>query len=897
MFVCVLAPSIARSQGVSTDTILTVTEARRDADENLIPDLIGKRITVAGRSNVYSGVIHTERLVVFLEDGRSGIGLYATEFGMPIAEGDSVIATGIVDQFEGMTRLSSVKYRTVIVASPMNNPPLLHIERANAEKHEGRCIRVEGEITSKWEDVYGSYVSLHERSSDRDSMVVFVLSRHKPGIELNKLQLHDRIVVTGVLSQFVHGGALDAGYEIFPRYPEDITVLTSSPKRYLLILSICGGALTIAFAWVIVLRRQVAKQTGRLQDSEVRFRSMFEGANDSILTLEESLKITDANPAACKLCRLSREELVNTPLTEVFKIDHLPALATSPDADNALEVFEFVTSLLHDTPATRFLDAKMNVFDSGKHRRVILVLRDITERKEAEHALKQSVSLLQATLNSTADGILAVRTDGKVSSFNNQFATMWHIPNELVSASDERQLLLQLLPHLKDPSSFLADVEQVYDHPDDSSFDVLELADGRFVERCSLPQYTDQQLVGRVWSFRDITLRRVGEAQQKKLEVQIVQMQKLEAVGTLAAGIAHDFNNLLNGIFGYIELAQTNTQKGNFDKASHCIAKSLGMSGRAKALTLQLMTFAKGGNPLKKLSHLQTLIKDTANFSLTGTAVNAVFDIQDDLWPCEVDEHQIGQVINNIVINACQAMPEGGTVFVSAMNVPPTSPPPFPLQAGEYLLIKIRDTGGGIPAENISRIFEPFFTTKTGGHGLGLSTSYSIVLKHRGQITVESEPEKGSTFVIYLPASRSLIFNSPPLPGRAAKRQGAILVMDDEEYMRDLAASLLDGLGCSVECAIDGTEAVQLFMKARRSGRPFDAVILDLTVPGGVGGREAIQKLLAIDPSVKAIASSGYSDDQIMSRPEEFGFVDKLPKPYSMVQLEEMIGKILRTAE
>ncbi len=381
--------------------------------------------------------------------------------------------------------------------------------------------------------------------------------------------------------------------------------------------------------------------------------------------------------------------------------------------------------------------------------------------------------------------------------------------------------------------------------------------------------------------------------ESKQAEASLRNIQKLEAIGVLAGGIAHDFNNLLSGIFGYINLAYKYAVDNRLAKIEQYMSKALDVFERAKALTHQLLTFAKGGEPVKKTFLLSELLKNTTAFALTGSNVNAVFNIAPDLWPCDVDENQINQVIDNIVINARQAMPEGGTVEVSAENITAEMPVPPPLNRGKYVFIGFRDQGTGIARENLSRVFEPFFTTKQQGSGLGLATSYSIISKHGGHLTVESELHKGANFLIYLPATNNPEIDKPyPVTG-IYRGQGRILVMDDEEYIRDLTSQMLENMGYTVECAADGNEAIKLFAAANSAARPFDVVILDLTIPGGMGGKETIQKLLAITPSVKAIASGGYSDDPVMAKPHEFGFMAKLNKPYLDDQLGNVLGMVV----
>jgi CheY-like chemotaxis protein len=314
---------------------------------------------------------------------------------------------------------------------------------------------------------------------------------------------------------------------------------------------------------------------------------------------------------------------------------------------------------------------------------------------------------------------------------------------------------------------------------------------------------------------------------------------------------------------------------------------------QAKKLTQQLLTFARGGTPIIQTTSITELITESTNFTLRGSNVSCEFFIPDDLWFVNVDEGQMGQVINNLIINADQAMPEGGKIEVSAENITVGEEQALPIKKGKYVKITIKDRGIGISKEHLERIFDPYFTTKQKGSGFGLAITYSIIKRHRGHITVESEVGVGTTFSIYLPAS----FEKMPMKEKIEKKvvsgAGKILVMDDEEVVRDVAGEMLKQIGYEVEFAKDGAEAIELYNRAKESGNAFIAVILDLTVPGGMGGVETIKKLLEIDPGVKAIVSSGYSNDPVMANFSEYGFSEVVPKPYEIQKVGEVVRKVL----
>lgn len=382
---------------------------------------------------------------------------------------------------------------------------------------------------------------------------------------------------------------------------------------------------------------------------------------------------------------------------------------------------------------------------------------------------------------------------------------------------------------------------------------------------------------GYVGTVEDITeLRRLNEELLKK--------QKLESLGVLAGGIAHDFNNILTAILGNLSLARMQMQDAG--KLTRRLEETEKATLRAKGLTQQLLTFSRGGKPVKKKIDLGALLKESAVFATHGSNIRCEFLFDDGLWPVEADEGQLSQVIHNLVINAVQAMPDGGTLRVGATN--------SGLMSGRnnYVEITFTDTGIGIPAQNLPKIFDPYFTTRQKGSGLGLATCHSIIKKHGGSITVTSAQGEGSTFTVRLHASERYDEIGPESQQPAFHGSGRVLVMDDEESVRVIAQSMLEELGYEVECALSASEAVELFRKRKEQGNDFDAVILDLTIPGGTGGKEAINLLRSIDLNVKAVVSSGYSNDPVMANYKEYGFCAVLPKPFSLEEFSTVLQRI-----
>lgn len=380
-------------------------------------------------------------------------------------------------------------------------------------------------------------------------------------------------------------------------------------------------------------------------------------------------------------------------------------------------------------------------------------------------------------------------------------------------------------------------------------------------------------------------------SERERMEEELVKAQKLEAVGILAGGIAHDFNNLLTTILANISMSMLEVDKGH--AANENLRRAEQASLRAVGLTQQLLTFSRGGAPVKRITSLGDIIRESAEFALQGSQVRCDLSIPKDLWFTEVDAGQISQVMHNLVINADQAMPEGGTIAVCCENAVIAAGTKVPVSAGKYVKVTVRDNGVGIANEHLLKIFDPYYTTKQRGSGLGLATTYSIIRKHSGSITVDSQLGVGTAFTIYLPATDATGALKQAENSALQMGQGKILVMDDEEDLLQTCIEALARLGYTTVSAKDGAQAVELYQAAMRSGAPFDAVIMDITIRGGMGGQEAVRRLHEIYPGVKAVVSSGYSNDPIMSDLRNHGFVAALAKPYRIKDLGKTVRLVL----
>ena len=515
--------------------------------------------------------------------------------------------------------------------------------------------------------------------------------------------------------------------------------------------------------------------------------------------------------------------------------------------------------------------------------------QDITGQKKAEETLRQKEEMMRNLLDSVDEGFIVVDRDYRILSANRAYCNQvglnpgdvlgkycYEVSHSAAQPCFEKgeECAPRLVFETGEPHV------SVHRHLDHGS-DVI------YVETKAFPLKDSS---GQVTSVIEV-INNITEKQL--LEEQRLKTQKLEAVGTLAGGIAHDFNNLLQGVFGYISLAKTTV-----DQRQKCIGmleqaeKALHMSVN---LTTQLLTFSKGGKPVRKRIELGPVIENSVKFALSGSRVDYGIEIDEALWMVDADEGQIGQVIQNIVLNAEQAMPMGGTVTIRANNVraPQKGLPPA-LPYGNYVSISINDSGIGIPEEYLPKIFDPYFTTKDKGSGLGLATSYSIVKNHGGMIDVKSEPGKGSTFIVWLPAIETVEVKAETATAHGpVARKCRILLMDDEELIRNIAGEMIKSLGHEVKFAVNGEEAIARYRESLLSGRKFDIVILDLTIRGGMGGEEVIKALLAIDPDIKAVVSSGYADSSAISQYQALGFRACLAKPYSVGILKDTLNSLI----
>ncbi|MFA5264959.1 MAG: ATP-binding protein, partial [Opitutaceae bacterium] len=517
------------------------------------------------------------------------------------------------------------------------------------------------------------------------------------------------------------------------------------------------------------------------------------------------------------------------------------------------------------------------------------VITDITARRFAEQALAAEKERLAVTLRAMEEAVVTLDKDSKVQFMNQAAAKLHGAEAERVVGRDFSDVLAFVQAETGEPIAW--SIEEtlrnglVVDVPAQAG---LRGPQDKIyaIEGCCVPLRDQKsEVIGAVLVLRDVTDR-------QRLESKLQRASKLEAVGILAGGIAHDFNNILTAILGNLSLASLEA-KGRKPLELY-LKEAQNASVRARDLTLRLLTFAKGGDPVRSAVRVADIVEEAARFALRGSKVKCEQAIPMDLWFADADKGQLGQIVQNIVINAAQAMPEGGVVVISARNEIVGENSALPLAPGDYIQLSITDSGMGMAPEMLPKIFDPYFTTKKTGSGLGLATVYSIVRKHRGFIDVESELGHGTTFNIRLPALRER--KAQPSRENASvsrKLSGRVLAMDDEASIRRLVSRLLTRMGLEVDLAESGEEAVEKYKVSWSQGRPYDLLLMDLTVPGNMGGCEALAIIHKQNPRAKAIVASGYSSDPVMANFRKYGFCAMVAKPYdSEVLLKAVQGAI-----
>jgi PAS domain S-box-containing protein len=622
-----------------------------------------------------------------------------------------------------------------------------------------------------------------------------------------------------------------------------------------------------------------------LRESEKKFRQVFDYANDAIYVLDTKGQMLEANPVACERLGYSRQELTALNLGQIDapnQVRHIPE-RISQLKEKGQVVFDTVHVRKDGSSIPVEVSARMVVWDD--HPAIVSICRDISDRKQFEEKLLESEKKLSMIFKLCPDPIIVSRLgDGLICDINEAFTRDTGFNREDVIGKksvdvgiwlekSDREQMLRKVGHKGHVDNFEAQRRR----KDGSIFNVL-------ISASVIPLQGESHLISVI---RDITEHKMLEKEQMKIE-------KLESLGILAGGIAHDFNNVLMGIMGNISFAKVFLDEKH--RSYSPLAEAEKATVRAGQLAHQLLTFSRGGEPIKQVISLQQLVNESISLVLRGTNVKGVIDIPDSVYALEADEGQMSQVLNNLIINAVQAMPKGGTVTISAGNTCLLEDNPLSLPAGDYIRLSLADQGCGILEEDLERVFDPYFTTKTDGNGLGLSSVYSIIHRHKGHISVASTLGKGTTFIMHLPAIGTVQekHTSEESSKELVEFQGGpVLVMDDDEVIREIAINMLAHLGFEVTACSSGEEAVQLYDASRASGKPFLVVIMDLTVPGGFGGKEAAERILSRHPDACLIVSSGYSNDPVMAHFREYGFRAAIAKPYNIKKFQDLLKVLI----
>jgi len=622
-----------------------------------------------------------------------------------------------------------------------------------------------------------------------------------------------------------------------------------------------------------------------LQHSDALFRRLVEEANEAFLVIQNE-KIRYANAKASEITGFSSKELCARPfLNLIHPADRnrisFDVIRNRKPAGTSVPFICRITAKNNDI---RWLETKLLSTTGLDQSFILCFLNDVTERKITEEALRESEGKYRLLVDHAPAGIY------EIDLKNGRFISSNDVMCEYTGYTKAEFLKLNFTDLLTEESlkKQLRRYEKILNGeavPDIAEYEIICKNRRKiWILVNTRVKYENDTPVSVTVVAHNITDR-------KKLEQELNKAQKLESLGVLAGGIGHDFNNLLSGIMGNISLAKLEAERG--ENIMESLDEALRVASKASALTRQLMVFAKGGAPVKKPASIAEVLIESTDFALRGSKVKCKYRIAQDLWPVKVDIGQFSQVIHNLVINALQAMSGGGEIRLQAENIMIENVFDMPLNAGRYVIIKIQDQGQGISQKNLPQIFDPYFTTKSKGSGLGLTMTYATINRHDGHITVESEVGKGTTFKIYLPATAEIPEKTAEREARPVGGSGRILVMDDEESLRKVAERMLQELGYGVHCVGDGAEAIAQYEQAKKSGQSFDAVIMDLTIPGGMGGKETIKKLLDIDPQAIAIVSSGYSSDPIMSNFKNFGFKGVVVKPYGIEDLSRILRDVL----
>ncbi|OGP61639.1 MAG: hypothetical protein A2V65_04310 [Deltaproteobacteria bacterium RBG_13_49_15] len=633
-----------------------------------------------------------------------------------------------------------------------------------------------------------------------------------------------------------------------------------------------------------------------LKESEERYRTIMEEMEEGYYETDTAGNFTFINDAMSRIIGSPKEELIGT-----NNRDFMDPETAKESYQKYSEVYrtgipikEFFYEWKNKDGRSRDLEVFISLMKDkgGKPVGFRGITRDITDKRKTEIQLIKTRNFLQNILNSSIDGVITTDLRGKIVYATPRLVEMIGFDQKSLIGKKVEVFYKNKKEDAKGIMKELMEKGEIKAH----EMQFLK-NDGTLIDAilsATLLRDESGKVVGTLGIFKDIT-------DKKRLEEQVQQSQKLESIGILAGGIAHDFNNLLTAILGNISLAKMYSKTEG--KAHQLLLESERACGRAKELTERLITFSRGGKPIKRVASVDQLIRDTTSLVLMGSSISCEFQIPKELWLVEYNTAQFKQLFSNITTNAKEAMPKGGTLKVIAKNTTvdrKRNELPEGMWLGKYVQISFQDQGVGISRTNLPKVFDPYFSTKEMGSqrgvGLGLTAAYSIVKKHDGFITVESREGAGATIHLYFPAfeekQRDISEGLEKGYDDKERVKGKILFMDDEEIVREVVGEMLRQIGYSVKFAKDGSEAIELYQKAKGAGHPFQGVILDVTVRAGMGAKETIKRLKEIDPDISAFVSSGYSDEPIMIDFDKYGFKGSLSKPFNVIQLQQILTQI-----
>lgn len=668
-----------------------------------------------------------------------------------------------------------------------------------------------------------------------------------------------------------------------------IEAVKMGAQEYLVKSDITTRSLSTSIRYAIErhqLKLQLEKETEELKQSENQFIEILTNTPDGVVIVDKDNILRFMNPAAEEFLDRKRSISIGKP----FEF---------PMITNESESREIEISQANGNRIT--LEMRGVKIDWKGKDAWLISLRDITRKKKLLKAFSQEKERLDITLRSIVDGVITTDQQGKIRLINWMAVQMTGWPREeAVGKPLARILKLKnkttgefLLEAGKKAMKGVETVEIT------SSNDWVLISRSGVktpIEYSCAPVIKEKEVMGMVLVIRDAT-------EKKELEEDLIRSRNLEALGTLARGIAHEYNNILTSTLGYISLAKVVTGEGH--KIFPRLKKAEDAGLRAKEISYRLLTFSKGGEPQKRKKSIVNTLQRAAHHILKSPPITTDWHIDDDLWPVMFDPHQVSLAVSNILKNAAEALNNKGSIEIKVKNFRAPGKRSSAIKRGNYVKITITDQGSGIPDEHLPKIFDPYFTTKEKAEGMGLTTAYSIIRKHGGWIGVKSKKDRGAsgtTVTLLLPAAVTLpeqkkTVVSVPIPGKRveppAVKKRKILVMDDEDMIREIAQEMLEFLEYEVVSAEDGEEALELYQSAMKSGSPIEVVILDLVVPTGMGGKECIQKLQEMDPNVKAVVSSGYSDDPVVANYQDYGFRGVLSKPYKINQLREILEQFI----